>query len=155
MVFIFKFGLTVHLSEMVESQIISIINGTGFSTESGGILVGYIEPLKNSLTITDMTFPQKSDRRTARSFVRKPNGHQNIMNALWRSSGFEKMYVGEWHTHNSTTLTPSPADAREWIKRAREQHNTPYALFLIVGPRESRLWTVHNGLIHSAEGVLK
>jgi len=155
MTFNFSFGLTIHFSDSVVSQLRNYMFLGDFALEAGGILVGYIEPLKNSITVTDMTYPQPCDKRLPFRFSRKQSGHQTIMDALWKESGFEKMYLGEWHTHSTLTPIPSKLDIREWKKVARKGHNTPNILFLIVGTSETRLWTIRDGIIYSAKEVLK
>ena len=151
----FIFGLSVYINSTVERQIRDIMLHFDFQRESGGILIGSIEPLRNTITITDITYPQVSDSRLPFSFFRRQKGHQEIMDAIWENSGYEKMYLGEWHTHNTSSPIPSAKDLHEWKKCANRQQNAPITSFLIVGKMEARLWAIHDKTIHSATEVLQ
>ena len=153
MVYEFAFGLTVYFDTPVENQLRSFMQLAGFSLESGGILIGRIKPLSHSIIVTDMTYPQQCDKRAANRFSRKQSGHQKIMDDLWEASGYEKMYLGEWHTHNTPIPAPSKLDIREWKKATSRHHNTPFVLFLIVGKREARLWTINAEELQVAKEV--
>jgi len=155
MTFNFTFGLTVYFDKLVASQIHQYIERTTFKKESGGILVGYVEPLKNTITITDITYPQTCDRRSLFRFLRKQSGHQAIMDNLWKESNFEKMYLGEWHTHNTPIPTPSSIDIREWKKTMRKSHNSPHIVFMIIGTNETRLWTIKDNIAYSASEMIE
>ena len=156
MLFNFQFGLTVFISDIVEDQISESMKSEDFRRkESGGILIGYIEPLNRLITITDITYPQRKDLRSPYRFVRNQDGHQEIMDDLWERSNFEKLYLGEWHTHCTNKTTPSSKDIFEWKRIASMRHNTPIVLFLIVVVGKASLWTVHGGEIYQANEVLQ
>ena len=154
MLFNFTFGLAVQLSSTVEKLIRDIILQYDFHLESGGILVGRIEPLRSLFTITDITYPQSRDSRLPLRFFRREEGHQEIMDTLWENSGYEKMYLGEWHTHNTSTPTPSIKDLHEWKRCVEKKKNTPNVLFLIVGTKAARLWTIRRTSVYTANEAL-
>src|SRR5690242_771672 len=74
-------------------------------TESGGLLLGYRRGLH--LHVTSITSPQSSDRATRVSFRRACEGHARIAVNQWLSSGRQKDYLGEWHTHPEVRASPS------------------------------------------------
>lgn len=141
MTFHYSDMLTVVFEPPVEQFFAEIEETFDYRLESGGILVGTRKP-GTLLTVTDVTSPQKSDRRLPFRFRRSPTGHQKIMDALWEESGYEKMYLGEWHTHREPRPTPSSVDTSGWKRLAKSKQNTPWMLFLILGQQELRLWTV-------------
>jgi integrative and conjugative element protein (TIGR02256 family) len=77
------------------------------------------------------------------------------MDRLWEESGYQKMYLGEWHTHREPRPVPSGIDIFGWASIARRRQNAPWMLFLILGQTELRLWTIYKGeakeLIPNAE----
>jgi integrative and conjugative element protein (TIGR02256 family) len=139
-------NLTVTLTPIVEQFFKNLISSYDFRYESGGILVGTMKDGVH-LEITDITVPQPKDRRLPFGFHRAESGHQQHMDNLWEQSGYQKMYLGEWHTHREAYPLPSCIDTSGWRKIARKKQNSPWMLFLIVGQREFHLWTVSQGVI--------
>jgi len=114
-----------------------------FTRESGGMLIGELNPAKKQIIITDMTTPQKKDKSTFNRFIRSEYGHQDIMDKLWKESGYKKMYLGEWHTHNQNVPVPSCVDLRNWSSISNRPQNSDYMFFCIVGKQEIKFWCVH------------
>lgn len=150
-----KYGIcsekfSVEIAEDVYQKFESYICGYDYSVESGGILVGMLNPVRNSIKITDITEPYSQDKRTRYRFQRMEKGHQEAMNQLWEKSKFKKTYLGEWHTHNQEVPQPSCIDIRNWIKISNKNNNNSEKLiFIIVGTKEIGVWMV------SSEDVIR
>ena len=84
------------------------------SLEAGGILIGYRRA--NHLHIVALTEPHPQDRRSVTSFERISPFHQEQALVLWKQSGGQLDYLGEWHTHPERKPSPSGIDKREWRK---------------------------------------
>lgn len=142
--------LFVELSPQINSFLKQWMITYDYRVETGGILVGKIEsatPTGHSckIIITDITGPQLGDQRYPYRFIRAETGHQKKMDELWESSGHKKMYLGEWHTHREARPHPSSIDTQGWKKIAAKKQNSPWMVFLILGTKQMRLWTVHDG----------
>lgn len=144
MIFQYDDKLTVEFSTEVENFFQSWMDNDNYLLEAGGILVGTVHS-SSRITITDITTPQYGDNRLPYRFLRSEKAHQNKMDALWRQSGFKKMYLGEWHTHREPYPHPSYIDTIGWKKIAKKSHNSSWMLFLILGQEELRLWTIEKG----------
>jgi len=138
---------TVKIFRPVFDYFDTLIKERNFRLETGGILIGTLHPLKNEIHLTDLTTPQRMDRQLPYRFIRNSAGHQEIMDDLWRKSNYEKLYLGEWHSHNERHPTPSPLDTRNWLQITNKKQNTSQMLFAIVGIDEFRVWTVANQTI--------
>ena len=141
MIFHHSDALTVVFEPAIEQFFTDMKATFDYRLESGGILVGTRKP-GTLLTVTDISVPQNKDLRLPSRFRRSPAGHQKIMDALWEDSGYQKMYLGEWHTHREPRPAPSPVDTSGWKSLAKGKQNTPWMLFLILGQQELRLWTI-------------
>lgn len=144
----FHYGdkLTVIFSPKVERFFLELKNSYNYHLETGGILIGTLSygPV---ITITDATSPQPQDMQQRFRFKRSDAGHQSLMDQLWEESSYQKMYLGEWHTHQETRPVPSGVDTSGWLTIARRKQNAPWMLFLILGQADLRLWTVYRGRI--------
>ena len=141
MTFHYDDKLTVYISEDIISFFEILKIAGNFYLENGGILVGTLNrgPV---LTITDVSTPYPKDVRQRSRFKRVDSQHQSKMDRLWADSGYQKMYLGEWHTHNEDIPSPSSIDISGWLSKANEVHNTPWLVFLILGKHSLRLWTL-------------
>src|SRR5690606_21933342 len=79
-------------------------------TETGGILAGRLEG--STLRIEYASGPGDHSRRTRNHLVLDKQYAQGQIDALAALSQGRLRYTGEWHTHPSGNLTPSPADLR-------------------------------------------
>ena len=119
-----------------------------FSIETGGILVGELKPMENAILVTDISKSYEHDRKSRYRFTCKAEGHQEFMDDVWRSSGYKKMYLGEWHTHDQAMPIPSLVDRKTWKKIAGRSNNSPMMVFVIVGTNEIGMWTINKGALH-------
>lgn len=79
-------------------------------TETGGILAGHLEG--STLRIEYASGPGDHSRRTRNHLVLDKQYAQGQIDAVAALSRGMLRYTGEWHTHPSGDLTPSPADLR-------------------------------------------
>ncbi|PRY13774.1 integrative and conjugative element protein (TIGR02256 family) [Pontibacter ummariensis] len=101
--------------------------------ETGGILLGCYDSNLRMATV-HAAVPAPSDSKHGRaSFERGTNG---IMEELRRVSQLEPPlhYLGEWHSHPSSSPSPSTVDSRQMQKFVQgRQHGVETPLLLIVG----------------------
>lgn len=149
MIFFYEELITLEIEESVQNKLNKYIKNNKFKIESGGILIGTLNHAMNKTTITDITEPQHEDCQTKFMFTRYEKGHQDIMDKLWKNSKYTKTYLGEWHTHNEASPIPSFVDKHNWIKISERDKNAQLLVFIIIGTREIRVWTVVHGEIIS------
>ena len=129
----------------VKEKIKSIQSEHTFKKEIGGILVGAYDAEIECLRLTDMSFPSPGDQQSRFRFIRKADGHQEIMDQLWEESGHTKAYLGEWHTHDQDIPIPSMVDCKNWKRISRRNLNFDECYFMIIGRIEFIIWAVMNG----------
>lgn len=139
------------IEEIVYQKWTSYIDNYNFEIESGGIIVGKLNPAEKQVIATDITEPQKEDKCTKNTYKRAECGHQEIMDNLWKESGFVKTYIGEWHTHNQRMPHPSWIDRRNWLQISKRKQNSEWLLFVIVGTEQIGVWSVLDGEIVKME----
>ena len=142
----------VELESKVLQEIKKYQNKGEFFLEAGGILVGIHDIKSKVYRITDITWPQETDKCLTYRFYRKENGHQEIMDELWEQSGYVKSYLGEWHTHNQKNPSPSLIDYTNWKRIAKRKHNYENLFFIIVGTECIGIWTVENDVVKKIGG---
>ncbi len=124
-----------------------------FKIESGGIIVGTLNPHENQVIVTDITLPYANDVRKANVFKRDSFGHQEEMDRLWHESKKTKTYLGEWHTHQQDIPVPSWIDKNDWKRISKKSLNYKAAFFVIVGQKEIKVWMVLDGRIMEMKEV--
>lgn len=124
-----------------------------FRKERGGILAGYYNSSGNCLVISDITFPQDKDICSHFRFLRKSQGHQDIMDDLWEQSEHRKSYLGEWHTHNQQYPVPSHVDTCNWKKISKREHNFDELFFVIVGTDNIGVWCIKQGTVLEVDRI--
>ncbi len=144
-------SMVFSIDEVVYQKWTSYIDNYNFAIESGGIIVGKLNPAKKQVIATDITVPQKEDKCTKNRYIRAELGHQEIMDNLWKESGFAKTYIGEWHTHNQRVPQPSWIDRRNWLQISKRRQNSIWLFFVIVGTEQLGVWTVIEGKIVKLE----
>lgn len=147
MIFFYEELITLEIEEPVQRKFDNYMKNKSFRIESGGILIGTLNHAVNKSIITDITEPQHEDRQSRFMFTRREKGHQDIMDTLWENSNNTKTYLGEWHTHNEPSPTPSFVDKRNWIKISQRGKNSEWLFFIIMGTYEIKVWTVNQGEI--------
>lgn len=129
------------------------MNEYDFRVESGGIIVGCLNPADRQVIITDITTPFPKDSRGRNYFRRSEYGHQQEMDRLWSESGRRKTYLGEWHTHNQPVPVSSFVDKRDWKRIGKMKKNYKQSFFIIVGLEKLKVWTISEGLIREMKEV--
>ena len=66
---------------------------------------------------------------------------------LWKESGYKKMYLGEWHTHNQKDPIPSIIDIENWKKIEDRNNVAPEMYFIIIGTQKMEIWNAYKGAI--------
>jgi len=117
--------------EEVYSNFLSFVQ-EGNSNERGGILLGKMTIDSRYVYITDFSTPTIADSSGRFFFIRKKNPAQRYIDKLWRESKGEINYLGEWHTHPATNLTPSTED-ENMISESLRLNDCPYnELYLVI-----------------------
>lgn len=144
-------SIVFSIDEVVYQKWTSYIDNCNFVIESGGIIVGKLNPAEKQVIATDITVPQIADKCTKNRYIRAELGHQEIMDNLWKESGFVKTYIGEWHTHNQRVPQPSWIDRRNWLQISKRKQNSAWLFFVIVGTEQIGVWGVRDGKIVKME----
>lgn len=135
------------IEEDVLNYFHKIILSYDFAVETGGIIVGEMRPLEDAIAITNVSESFEKDSRGRFHFIRKDERHQEYMDKLWIESGYKKMYLGEWHTHNQKMPIPSSVDIKNWKKIEQRKNVAPELYFIIIGTKRMEIWNAFNGYI--------
>lgn len=130
------------LNDDVKESILRIQTEHSFRKEIGGILVGAYDAEHECMSLTDMSFPFSGDSQSRFRFFRRSEGHQELMDQLWKESGHTKAYLGEWHTHDQNVPVPSITDRTTWKRISKRHNNFDECYFMIIGRVEFIIWTV-------------
>lgn len=105
--------------------------------EIGGILIGRKLDL-NSILIVDLTVSDEIKKFSPFKFIRETKKSNKLIKKHFKNStGY---YVGEWHSHPSFSLNPSPGDIRTMkgiIKNT--DYGVAFSLMIIVKLRQNEL----------------
>jgi len=100
--------------------------------ETGGILAGYYSPNRDCALIERLSRAPLDSRRQRRSFQRGVRQLQTWLELLRKQHGM--FYIGEWHYHPGTSVTPSRRDLTEMrVIASSPAYNCPEPLLLILG----------------------
>jgi integrative and conjugative element protein (TIGR02256 family) len=136
------YGDFVIYSEVI-STLISYRQLGKYDFEAGGALIGCIHT-DNTIEVSDLTLPQRSDKRTRYSFFRS-KAHNKILNDKWEANNGNAYLVGLWHTHPELIPNYSNEDEKDWLRVLKEgRYEGQSLMFLIVGQKSIRLWVVDN-----------
>ena len=107
-------------------------------TESCGYLLGYVNTINGSITVTKITTPGKSDIRN-RYFCRlRDHSHYRIMK---REAKKKNYFLGTWHTHPQGMPYPSSTDITDWKKTLDGKHSVYECIFfVIIGTEQLKIW---------------
>lgn len=123
--------ICVELLDTVLHQFESHIQENG-TVESGGILLGGYIPLQHKYIITDVSVPNKYDKRGTVFFIRDYKMAQDIINAKWKESMGKINYLGEWHTHPCLNPYPSLVDRKLLQTIFGDKSNVWNEIFMII-----------------------
>lgn len=98
--------------------------------ERGGLL--FAKPIiHNLITITRLSQPTKKDKSGKHFFKPDENYSQQEIDRQFEN---KLAYIGDWHTHPTTTPEPSQRDISTIKKIFRKStHNLNYTLMIIIG----------------------
>lgn len=100
--------------------------------ETGGVLVGHYSATGDSAIVTCISRPPRGSRGGRNWFHRAIGGVNLWLAQLWRFRRHH--YLGEWHCHPNSLVTPSPKDILTLSKIASDPATcTPEPLLLIIG----------------------
>ncbi len=99
--------------------------------EAGGVLLGRMIKDSEDIIIDLISQPQESDKQE-RTFFRRNDEHQIIINEEWIKSGGTCNYLGEWHTHPEANPTPSGIDLKNWKQQLIKAKYEGYTLFFVI-----------------------
>lgn len=98
--------------------------------ESGGLL--FARPLVGEkITVSKVSLPNKKDKSGKYFFVPDTVSSQDEINRQFKNNF---SYIGDWHTHPTTSPIPSPKDIST-IKEIfrKSNHRLSYTLMIIIG----------------------
>lgn len=129
------------------------------STEACGILIGHYDMDCTRIWINNVTVPMKADIRKKTYFFLKDNGHQKILNSIFKSSGNKLLLLGTWHTHPEKSPTPSMYgevnDVAEWKKIIASNKAIPDFCFAIVGTQENSIYIRYQNKFERLNRIVK
>jgi [CysO sulfur-carrier protein]-S-L-cysteine hydrolase len=103
------------LPREIASQMVAALSEAG-PREIGGILMGeHVGP--NTFRVKDITIQRKGG--TFATFVRVVRNIIGPLQAFFRKTHHDYTrfnYIGEWHSHHSFALSPSPTDHKSMIQ---------------------------------------
>lgn len=123
----------IFISSMVLNVMEQYIQEDNKKHEAGGILLGEVDE-GGTFYVTGISIPNIFDRSTRNSFDRDVKAAQIIVNHEFTNSGGQRIYLGEWHTHQQKKPQPSGQDKR--MIRGQFENNTlnePFVILVIQG----------------------
>jgi len=100
--------------------------------ESGGTLLGSCYP--DYLLIDSISIPGFGDKQGRSFFHRSKTRAQTLINHAFYKSDGRRIYIGEWHTHEEVTPTPSYTDRMELrLAFKRSKLHFDFLIAIIVG----------------------
>ena len=114
------------MAESVVNKIRFAAHSSG-KKETGGILVGTLLELKELertvklLVVTHCTLPGKKAKREPYFFDRDIKYCSRLLKEYHRESKGALNYVGEWHSHPSESVLPSPLDDSSLFKISKDR----------------------------------
>jgi integrative and conjugative element protein (TIGR02256 family) len=103
------------------------------AVETGGILVGrYSDDLIRAL-VCEATPPPSDSKRGRSWFIRGVSGLREMLGRRWQARE-RSFYVGEWHFHPATSVSPSSDDFSQMLKISQTRdYDCKAPLMLIFG----------------------
>ena len=126
-----------------------------WSTEAGGVLLGFIDTDTQGLLVEALTVPGKGDKRTRTSFYRGPKHPREAEN--WhRDNDCHGTQLGLWHTHPEPNPTPSGTDLEDCRNvLAKGAFATGSLVYIIVGTHTIGCWFARPNLPLAHLGYFK
>ena len=121
--------------------------------ETGGILVGVFDAMRQVISIVDALPPPPDSKGSASGFERGVEGGQEYLSEIAKQSGGMVRYVGEWHTHpKGHCARPSAVDLKQLLLlRSELRREGLPATMLIAGEDEVSMVQLMDDLSGSAD----
>jgi len=105
--------------------------------EKGGVVIGQISKSNSDILICRASIATNYDRSDMYYFHRDKQAAQQIIDYEYFNSDGKNTYLGEWHTHPSTTADPSRQDL-SMIKTQFQENELKidFILMFIIGQQE-------------------
>lgn len=105
--------------------------------ERGGVVIGQVSKSSGDILICRASIATQYDKSATNYFHRDKQAAQQIIDYEYYNSEGKNTYLGEWHTHPSTTANPSGQDL-SMIKKQFEENElkNDFIFMFIVGQRE-------------------
>ena len=126
------------LSGSVVATLLSYVQAAPGDNEACGVLIGRVS-MDGKVCIEAITEPRPQDQRQ-RNWFRRSSVHQDVVEKLFRKSGRELVYCGEWHTHPEPVPSPSETDLAAWSLKLEGGTCVIDPFFIIVGTKRIRAW---------------
>ena len=101
--------------------------------ETGGTLIGYYSEDRALAHVVKALGVRRGARSSRTRFYRPPDDVDGKLAEIYRNSGGQLYYLGEWHSHPSGNLLPSATDLRTLQDLARSPDvatDTPILILL-------------------------
>lgn len=108
------------------------LRALGFGKESGGLLIGVKVADEEAYELRRISFPGHLDKRSSLAFLRSKIAANRILQRWWKDSDGRENYLGEWHTHNEETPSPSITDINLMRQVAKDGSPSFGAFFMLI-----------------------
>ncbi len=101
--------------------------------ETGGILVGYLQPKRKIIYVTRALNAPPDSQASPYAFIRGISDSPEIIDEIGRLSGGLLGYVGEWHTHpfGSSRLSSRDITSAQMIKATLDKVGLPTHIIVV------------------------
>jgi integrative and conjugative element protein (TIGR02256 family) len=135
--------MRIQLTRYIETRFRSALGQAG-RREIGGIL--FAEQLgPNHFRVIDFSLDSFSGSHMA--FRRDPHAHQNTLDKFFQQTGrdFQRFnYLGEWHSHPSFSVRPSPQDIQTMTDIVQDRNSLISFAVLLIVRLHFRFWIEHS-----------
>lgn len=130
--------VTVDIHEMAIEKMVKYLQADSLSSESGGVLLGYMDATTSTINIIDVTEPSKDDVKSRAYFLRKSISHVRRIQLAIKNKDY---YVGNWHTHPQNAPFPSSLDVKTWSKGLKyDKVPFGFQIYIVCGIEKMRVW---------------
>lgn len=112
--------------------------------ETGGLLVGYWSESGSEVVVVDATAPGPAAREESNSFTPDYDHDLQVIARRYADSNRRHTYLGDWHSHPTSTayLSPDDLDALRRIGRD-ERARAAQPLMIVLGGEDRWTLTVY------------
>lgn len=120
-----------------------------FPKETGGVLMGYKK--EKEIGITHLIGPGPNAIHEKYSFTPDNDYHEKEIARIYKSTGKDITYIGDWHTHPGNAAYLSERDKKTLRNiSANKMSRLPEPLMIIVAtkPFEVKGWVMEKGVMN-------